>query len=139
MNRLQLTTAIAVAAVSLTFAARVGRAADAEKPAAPIGSSLDLSRFYSGPVGHQGMFHGKLLCLCCDLAPDTGKPKTCDANGHHHVLAVADDGMLHPLLAGTEDAMQQINSNELHGKQVVVTGNYYPATGFIFVNAVRPE
>lgn len=107
--------------------------------APPLGSSLELSKFYTGPLGHRGVFSGKLLCLCCDLAPKTDKPKTCDANGHHHVLLIEDETMLHPLLAGTEDVAKVINSNELHGKKVLVRGNYYPTTGYILVQKIEAE
>ena len=129
-----------VVAVSLTMLTALGMAAAAGAADAPLGgSTLAFSKFYAGPLGHQGQFRGKLLCLCCDLMPDTGKAKTCDAHGHHHVLAVEEDGTLHPLLAGTEEVTKQINSNELHGKQVVVSGNYYPATGLIFVDKVEVQ
>lgn len=125
---------IALAAIFVVSMGATAHADDAPK-VAPPGSSPSLSKFYAGPVGHTGAFPGKLLCLCCDLMPDTGKAKTCDAHGHHHVLLV--DGELHPLVAGTEEVTKQINSNELHGKDVVVTGNYYPATGFIFVDGIQ--
>jgi len=47
--------------------------------------------------------------------------------------------MLHPLLAGTEEVEKQINSNELHGKHVLVRGNYYPTTGYILVEKIEAE
>lgn len=130
--------ATGVAAAMLLASSALSRAEDTPKQAPPLGSSLALSKFYTGPIGHQGQFRGKLLCLCCDLMPDTGSAKSCDAKGHHHVLLVESESMLHPLLAGSEQVTKQINSNELHGKQVVVSGNYYPTTGFIFVDKIRP-
>ena len=134
MRRIRTELAIALAIIALVGIGGAANGDDTQK-AAPQGANLALGKFYAGPLGHQGAFPGKLLCLCCDLMPDTGKPKTCDAHGHHHVLSV--DGDLLPLIAGTEEVTQQINSNELHGKDVVVTGNYYPATGFIFVDRIQ--
>ena len=134
MKRIRTEVVIALATIALVGMGAAANADDTPKSAVP-GSNLALSKFYVGPLGHQGTFPGKLLCLCCDLMPDTGKPKTCDAHGHHHVLSL--DGDLLPLIAGTEEVTQQINSNELHGKDVVVTGNYYPATGFIFVDKIQ--
>jgi hypothetical protein len=136
MKRMRLEVAIALVTLVIAGMGAAAHGADAPKPAPP-GANLALSKFYVGPLGHQGTFPGKLLCLCCDLMPDTGKPKTCDVNGHHHVLLV--EGDLHPLIAGTEEVTKQINSNELHDKQVVVTGNYYPATGIIFVDKIQAQ
>src|SRR5215510_11850143 len=107
---------------------------------APSGTTLELQKFYSGPLGHTGRFRGKLLCLCCDLMPDTGKPKNCDKNHQHQsVLSIEEDGSLHPLIAGTAEVTTQMNSDALHGKQVVVSGNYYPATGLIFVSKIEVQ
>jgi len=128
---------ILVAAVSL--AAGSAYAQETVPQAPPVGSSLALSKFYTGPLGHRGVFGGKLLCLCCDLAPKSDKPRNCDEHGHHNVLFVEDETMLHPLLAGTEEVEKQINSNELHGKHVLVRGNYYPTTGYILVEKIEAE
>jgi hypothetical protein len=43
----------------------------------------------------------------------------------------------HPLFAGSEDVNKQISSSDLHGKEVVVSGSYYPSTGLIFASSVR--
>jgi hypothetical protein len=129
---------LAILVVTLAIVGTAGGARGAETPnTGPPDASHSLGKFYAGPLGHTGAFPGKLLCLCCDLMPDTGKPKTCDAHGHHHVLLV--DGDIHVLVAGTAEVTKQINSDELHGKNVVVTGNYYPATGFIFVDNIRVQ
>ena len=106
---------------------------------APPGSALELHRFYSGPLGHTGTFRGKLLCLCCDLMPDPGKAKSCDRSNHQAVLSVDGDGSLHPLIAGSAEVTKQMNSDALHGKQVAVSGNYYPSTGLIFVNKIEAQ
>ncbi len=106
---------------------------------APSGSNPELLTFYSGGLGHVGRFRGKLLCLCCDLMPDKEKAKSCDRNNHQAVLSVAEDGSLHPLIAGTAEVTKQINSDALHGKQVVVSGKYYPSTGLIFVGSIEVQ
>lgn len=46
--------------------------------------------------------------------------------------------MVHPLLVVNEDLLERINSDELHGKKVSVSGKYYPATGLILVTGVTP-
>jgi hypothetical protein len=134
MKPLGRTVVTALAAVVIVSVGARVRAADTERPAPP-GSNLSFTKFYTGPVGRQGKFPGKLLCLCCDLMPNKDAAKPCDVNGHHNVLLL-DDG-LHPLIAGTEEVTKQINSNELHDKQVIVSGNYYPATGIIFVDKIQ--
>jgi hypothetical protein len=136
MRPKRLAIAMTLTMFTILGVAGTPRTAQGEPPG---GSNLELRKFYTGPIGHQGQFRGKLLCLCCDLTPDTGKAKTCDAQGHHHVLAIDEDGSLHPLLAGTAEVTKQINSNELHGKQVVVSGNYYPSTGVIFVSKIQVQ
>jgi hypothetical protein len=122
----------------LVFA--VGGALAADVPAASVGrpgSQLLLSKFYVGPLGHTGTFRGKLVCLRCDLKPSALASQKCAAEGCRHALAIDDDSMIHPLVAGTEETSKRINSSELHGKDVEVHGNYYPSTGMIFVDRVE--
>ena len=132
----QMSLVVGLSLLLLTALGSFRAVGAADKPAE---SSLDIHSFYSGPVGHVGKFRGKLLCLCCDLTPDAGKPKNCDKNGHQSVLSLEDDGSLHPLVAGTAEVTKQMNSDALHGKQVVVSGNYYPSTGLIFVNKIETQ
>lgn len=139
MKSIALRTMMILAAAISIGAGGIACAQETAPQVPPLGSSLELSKFYTGPSGHRGVFSGKLLCLCCDLAPKTDKPKTCDANGHHHVLYIEDEAMLHPLLAATEDVAKVINSNELHDKHVLVRGNYYPTTGYIVVQKIEAE
>jgi hypothetical protein len=127
---------LALAAAVMAGLTEVSRAEEPQKPALP-GSPLSFTKFYTGPIGRKGTFPGKLLCLCCDLMPATAKAANCDANGHHHVLLLEDG--LHPLIAGSEAVTKQMNDDALHGKQVIVTGNYYPATGYIFVDKIQVE
>ena len=46
---------------------------------------------------------------------------------------------LRPLIAGTAEITKQINSDALHGKQVVVSGKYYPSAGLIFVDKLEAQ
>jgi len=62
----------------------------------------------------------------------------CKKEGHRHALSMDDGSMIHPLLAGNKEVLEQINSDELHGKEVTVRGKYFPSTGWIFVNQVTP-
>lgn len=102
------------------------------------GSVLSMARFYGGPApsSRLGTFPGKLVCLRCDLHPGPGAMSQCEKEGHRHALSMDSDGMIHPLLAGTEAVLEQINSGELHGKEVSVHGQYYPATGAILVDRI---
>ncbi len=98
------------------------------------GSILSMARFYGGSLGRIGNYPGKLVCLRCDLKPAPGAMAQCEKEGHHHALSMDSDGMIHPLLPGTEEVLKQINSGELHDKEVTVHGKYYPATGAILVD-----
>lgn len=99
------------------------------------GSVLSMARFYGGSSARQGDFPGKLVCLRCDLQPAPGAMAQCEKLGHRHALAM-EGGMVHPLLPGTEAALKQINSGQLHDKQVSVHGKYYPDTGAILVDRI---
>ena len=81
----------------------------------------------SGAGARIGDYPGKLVCLRCDLKPGPGAMTQCEKAGHHHALAMDSDGMIHPLLPGTEKVLKQINAGEWHGKEVTVHGKYYPA------------
>ncbi len=128
-----------VVGVSVIAIASLGLFVAAGATDASSVSSPELQTFYSGQLGHTGRFPGKLLCLCCDLMPDSGKAKSCDKNNHQAVLSIDEDGSLHPLIAGTAEVAKQMDSDALHGKQVVVTGNYYPSTGLIFANKIEAQ
>jgi hypothetical protein len=134
MKQMRVVVGLSLILLTVLSSFTIAGAADA-----PPGSGLELQRFYSGPLGHTGTFRGKLLCLCCDLMPDPGKREHCDKNHHQAVLSIEEDGSLHPLIAGTAEVTKQMNSDALHGKQVAVSGNYYPSTGLIFVNKIEPR
>ena len=96
---------------------------------------VDLTSFLATIAKLQG----KLVCLRCDLKPGPGAMSQCEKEGHRHALSMDSDSMIHPLLAGTEDALKQINSGELHGKQVTVHGKHYPGSGAILVDSITSE
>jgi len=100
------------------------------------GDGLSMTKLYTGDQTKVGTFKGKLVCLRCDLGDAPGAMKQCAAKGHRHALSMEGGDMIHPLLAGTKEAQEQINSGELHGKNVAVHGNYYPNTGFILADRV---
>lgn len=126
---------VAVAVLAALGAARPVAAADVDTTGRD--SAPSLTGFYTGPVGNIGTFRGKLLCLCCDLGQEPEAAKKCDASGHHSALSLDGDAMVHPLLPGTEEVAKQLNSDALHGKEVQVTGKYYPSTGLVYVQSVR--
>ena len=100
------------------------------------GSTLSMSKFWASETGRTGDFPGRFVCLRCDLKPGPGAMAQCEKEGHRHALSMESDSMIHPLLAGTEQVLKQINSGELHGKQVVVHGKYYPSTGAILADRI---
>lgn len=104
----------------------------------PGGQSLAMAKFYAGPLETIGTFPGKLVCLRCDLAPSPGSAEQCKKEGHKHALSMEDGSMIHPLLASDEKVLEQINSAELHHKQVRVEGKYYVSTGAILVGRITP-
>lgn len=133
----RLAGAILSAAVAVLVSAGIARSEEKHSGAASQGgSTLSMTRFYGGSDERIGDFPGKLVCLRCDLKGGPDAMAQCEKEGHHHALSMDSDSMVHPLLAGTEDVLRQINSGELHGKEVTVHGRYYPGTGVIFVDRI---
>lgn len=106
-------------------------------PTAGGGSEM-WSRFYSGSLIRTGAFPGKLVCLRCDLKPGPEAMKLCREKGHRHALSMEGGWMVHPLLAGTKEVADRINSAELHDKEVVVHGKYYDS-GAILVGSIEEK
>ncbi|MBI2963425.1 MAG: hypothetical protein HYY35_06700 [Deltaproteobacteria bacterium] len=98
-----------------------------------------MSSFYAGSIVRTGQFRGKLVCLRCDLKPGPEAMKQCEKEGHRHALSMDEGWMIHPLLAGTPEVADRINSADLHGKEVVVFGRYYPSTGVIFAGTIEEK
>jgi hypothetical protein len=130
----------AIVLATLTMLTARGSLAGEEKHSAAVareGSSTSMVRSYAGPqAAHVGTFAGKLVCLRCDIKPGPGAMAQCEKEGHHHALSMDADSMVHPLLSGTADVLQQINSAEFHGKDVTVHGKHYPSTGAILVDKI---
>ena len=129
-----------VAIVAVTLMVLTGATPARGEEKGPVhaqpGSVLSMARFYGGGGARIGDFPGKLVCLRCDLKPGPGAMAQCEKEGHHHALAMDSDGMIHPLLPGTDKVLKQINSGELHDKEVTVHGKYYPASGAILVDRI---
>lgn len=107
-------------------------------PGGRQGAGAPMAQFYTGPRNAQiGNFSGKLICLRCDIKPGPGAMKECAKEGHRHALSMDGGEMIHPLLAGPKDVLEQINSGELHDKEVVVHGKYYPSTGAILADHIE--
>ncbi len=117
-----------------------GALADAEHSGDHVhpgqGDGLSMTKFYTGEHAKVGTYPGKLVCLRCDLGNAPDAMKQCVALGHQHALSMDNGAMIHPLIAGTKELSEQINSVELHEKRVNVHGNYYPSTGWILVDKV---
>lgn len=127
--------AFAAAVVLITTGIALGE----EKHSAPPpqgGSTLPMMKFYGGSSARIGDFPGKLVCLRCDLKGGPEAMQQCEKEGHRHALSMDSDGMIHPLLAGNDKVLKQINSSDLHGKEVTVHGKYYPDSGAIFVDRI---
>ncbi len=131
-------TAVAAVALMIVGSSAQGEEKHSTKAPASSGSVLSMARFYGGASARIGDFPGKLVCLRCDIQPGPNAMAQCENKGHLHALSMQEDGMIHPLLPGTESVLKQINSGELHGKQVIVHGKYYPATGLILVDRITP-
>lgn len=101
--------------------------------------ALTDARFYTGSVGSQGVFPGKLVCLCCDFqGPDASKA-ACKEDSHRYALKIEGDPVPHPLVPGDSNAMKQLRAADLHDKYVSVTGNLYPSVGIILVSNITAK
>ena len=110
------------------------------EPGSVEGSVNEMwAQFYSGSIVRAGKFPGKLVCLRCDLKPGPEAMKQCKAEGHRHALSMEDSSMIHPLVPGTAEVLERINSAELHDKEVVVRGKYYPASGVIVAGTIEEK
>ncbi len=127
-------------AVSLSLLLATGTVYAAEQHSAEhgsTGSGSSMVTSYVGPIsGRIGDFAGTLVCLRCDIKPAPGAMKECEKAGHRHALSMEGGSMIHPLLAGTKELLDQINSGELHGKKVTVHGKHYRSTDMILVDRV---
>ena len=133
-NRL-VAAALAVFGLMAVYAAP---AAAADSATAPEDALTD-ARFYTGAIGSQGVFPGKLVCLCCDFQKGDAGKAPCKETSHRYALKIDGDPTIHPLIPGDAVAMKQLNSAALHDKQVTVTGKLYPTVGIILVAGITPN
>lgn len=108
------------------------------QPPPGLPDALTDARFFTGASGTQGVFPGKLVCLCCDFQKGDTKT-TCKETSHRLALQIEGDPTIHPLIAGDSQAMKQLSAADLHGKQVSVTGILYPNAGVIVVASITPK
>ena len=126
----------ALAAVTVVTVGVVGTAQG--QPAGGPSDALTDARFYTGSVGNQGVFPGKLICLRCDLRPgDTAKAQ-CAKEGHRFALEISGDPTIHPLIPGDATALKQLNAAP-HGSEVSVNGTLFPSLGIILVGSITPN
>ena len=104
--------------------------------AEPPPDALTNARFYTGALGSDGVFPGKLVCLCCDFQSGAAGKAPCTEAHHKLALKIEGDPTVHPLIPGDAAAMKQLNSAELHGKSVSVRGKLYPNVGVILVSGI---
>jgi hypothetical protein len=101
--------------------------------------ALTDARFYTGASGNLGVFPGKIVCLCCDFQTGSSPKLPCKEEHHKYGLKIVGDPSVHPLIPGDAQAMKQLSSADLHGKQVSVTGNLYPGVGVILVGSMTTQ
>lgn len=101
--------------------------------------ALTDARFYTGSSGNQGVFLGKVVCLCCDFQAGSSPKVPCKEEHHKYGLKIAGDPTVHPLIPGDAPAMKQLSSADLHGKQVSVVGNLYQGVGVILVASITQQ
>ena len=101
--------------------------------------ALTDARFYTGSSGQLGVFPGKIVCLCCDFQSGSSAKEPCKEQHHKYALKIPGDPVVHPLIPGDAQAMKQLSSADLHGKQVSVTGNLFSGVGVILVAGIAPQ
>jgi len=107
--------------------------------AADVPDALTDARFYTGSSGNLGVFPGKIVCLCCDFQAGSSAKEPCKEQHHKYALKIPGDPTIHPLIPGDAQAMKQLSSADLHGKQVSVNGNLFPGVGGILVANITTQ
>lgn len=98
-----------------------------------------MARYYSGPSAEVGLFPGKITCVKVGEVRTAAGAKNCGKEGYIYVLSMEEGDMLHPLLAGTEEVFQQLESRKLDQERVVVHGNFYPSNGTLLADKILLE
>jgi len=117
---------------ALTLVAACATAPAPAPSAVAPADPLTNARFYTGSLGNQGIFPGKLVCLRCDLRPGSAAEAKCAKEGHQFALEIPGDPTIHPLIPGDARALQQLNG-AAHGADVTINGTLYPNLGVIVV------
>ncbi len=136
MTTRNLLSGAALAAATVILVGVGGTAAG--QPAGGPPDALSDARFYTGSVGNQGVFPGKLVCLRCDLRPGDAAKAQCAKDGHRFALEINGDPTIHPLIPGDAAALKQLNAAP-HGAEVSVNGTLFPSLGVILVGSVTPN
>lgn len=137
MNRQYVLIGVLLGGIAVAIGGRPAWSEQHSASGAKEGPAGSMITSYAGPISaHLGDFSGRLVCLRCDLKPGPDAMKQCAKEGHRHALSMDSDAMIHPLLPGTEAVLREINSGELHDKEVTVHGKYYANTGVILVDRI---
>jgi hypothetical protein len=134
--RNMLSSASSLATVTIIVVGLMGTAQG--QPAGGAPDALTDAHFYTGSVGNQGVFPGKLICLRCDLRPGDAAKAQCAKEGHRFALEINGDPTIHPLLPGDATALKQLKAAP-HGSEVSVNGTLFPSLGVILVGSVTPN
>lgn len=97
--------------------------------------ALSDARFFTGALGNQGIFPGKLICLRCDLRPGDAATAQCAKEGHRYALEIDGDPTIHPLIPGDAAALKQLKAAP-RGAAVSVNGTLFPDLGSILVGSI---
>jgi hypothetical protein len=136
MRMRNMLSSAALAAATVVVVGLVGTA-EAQPDGGPPDALTD-ARFYTGSVGNQGVFPGKLVCLRCDLRPGEAAKAQCAKEGHRFALEISGDPTIHPLIPGDAAAMKQLKAAG-HGSEVSVNGTLFPSLGVILVSSLTPN
>ena len=106
-----------------------------KKPVATARDPLRTFKFYVGQIGHVGEFPGTLIDISCDNSAGPEAAKQCEHGSRYHAL-MTEDGVVYPLLSGSESVFRKLNDPAMTGKKVRVYGRVYPDVGMLFVSRV---
>jgi hypothetical protein len=128
---------IAVALIGLAGNRVLGAQTEGVHIALPA-TGGNIAQFYMNKAEHMGQFPGKLICAYDNVRAIPASTEDC--SGDHRVYALQMDNgkVTHPLIADTNQMVDRIWFADLRNTNVVVAGKYYPTTGEILVENIRP-
>jgi hypothetical protein len=98
--------------------------------------ALTDSDYLQGASEQSGDYVGKLVSLpCTPVRAETGTIQ-CDASGRRPGLVIPGDATVHVLVSGDPAVRQKLDSPQLQGKQVLVTGIRFASLKAIVVSGV---